>query len=531
MSLHNLSLADACNAQAIPFPQLLDLEFLDIQVSPVINASLSATPVQLWTKTEFAGVNFCNITIQYTHPGQNDNVTVIVQLPDVSSWNGRLAAAGGSGWSASQGPEAMIPAVDAGFAVVETDAGVTNNSLSSAAWALSSPGNPDIQRLNTFASVAYHDAAMIAKDVVASFYGQPPSYSYWFGCSTGGRQGHMMAQRYPGDFDGISALAPGINWSQLMTSLSWARQVMYELDVAPPPCELAAFTAAAIAACDANDGVTDGVISSPSLCNFDPIALVGKSFDCDGVNSTFTSGAAKVVQNIWAGQRTYTGEPFWYGYGFDAFLGYLASTTCSGDNCTVVPIPLGDDWIRYWIAANPDLDMTNLTRTEYDRLSHLGLQLYNSVIGTQDPDISAFRDAGGKMLTWHGLSDELIPVGSSVDYYARVRELDGNVDDYFRLFLSPGTVHCAPGQGPFPHGVLEDLVSWVEEGRAPEQLIAQNISNWDPTTGNLRGSANETAGRGRPLCLFPKVQTFVGGDADLISSYRCVESTSSKVLI
>jgi feruloyl esterase len=419
----------------------------------------------------------------------------------------------------------MTAAVDAGFAVVETNAGVTTEFLTSAAWALSSPGNPDIQRLNTFASVAYHDAALIGKDIVASFYGKPPSYSYWIGCSTGGRQGHMMAQRYPEDFDGISALAPGINWGQLMTTLSWARQVMYELDIAPPPCEITAFTSAAIAACDADDGVVDGVISDPSTCKFDPIAMVGLPYDCNGSNRTFTSGAAKVVQSVWAGQRTATGEPFWYGYGFDAFLGYTASTLCSENdsaNCTVFPVTLGDDWIRYWVSENPDFDMTNLTRGEYDRLSHLGLQQYDSLIGTRDPDITAFRDAGGKMITWHGLADELVPYKGSVDYYNRVREVDGNVDDYFRLYLSPGTAHCSPGQGPFPHGVLDDLIRWVEEGSAPEQLIAQNLTSVDPTTGNLKGDRNETVGHGRPLCLYPRVQKYCGGDTDLVSSYQCV---------
>jgi hypothetical protein len=153
----------------------------------------------------------------------------------------------------------------------------------------------------------------------------------------------MMTQRYPEDFDGISALAPGINWAQLMTTLSWARQVMYELDIAPQPCEFTAFTAVAIAACDASDGVVDGVISDPSLCDFDPITMVGKPFNCDGVNRTFTSGAANVVQNVWTGQRTRKGESFWYRFGFDAFLEYSASTACSGNNCTVAPIPLGDN--------------------------------------------------------------------------------------------------------------------------------------------------------------------------------------------
>lgn len=523
MVSNNLSFANACNAQAIPFPQLPNLRFLDIQAIPITNFSLSTSPIQVWTKTEFAGVNFCNVTIRYTHPGQDDNVTVVMQLPKASAWNGRLAAAGGSGWSAMQGEASTIPAVDAGFAVVETTAGVTTDSLTSAAWALSSPGNPDIQRLNTFASVAYHDAALIGKDIIASFYGQPASYSYWIGCSTGGRQGHMMAQRYPGDFDGISALAPGISWGQLMTTLSWPRQVMYELDVAPPPCEIAALTAAAIAACDADDGLIDGIISDPSHCEFDPIAMVGSPYDCNGENRTFTSGAAKVVQNAWAGQRGPTGEPVWPGYGFDAFLGYTASTACStNDNCSVVPVTLGDDWLRYWVAANPELDMTNLSRTEYDRLSHLGLQQYDSLIGTRDPDITAFRDEGGKMITWHGLADELIPHGGSTDYYDRVREVDSNVDDYFRLFLSPGTAHCSPGQGPFPHGVLDNLIHWVEKGLAPDQLVAQNLTNIDPATGNLRDSKNDTAGRGRPLCRYPKAQRYVGGDADLVSSYECV---------
>jgi hypothetical protein len=105
-----------------------------------------------------------------------------------------------------------------------------------------------------------------------------------------------------------------------------------------------------------------------------------------------------------------------------------------------------------------------------------------------------------------------------------VRELDGNVDDYyFLLFLSPGTIHCAPRQGPFPHGVLDDLIRWVEEGRVPEQLIAQNVTHFNGATGDLRVGANETAGCGGPLCLFPKVQMYVSGDTDLVSSYRCTE--------
>lgn len=130
------------------------------------------------------------------------------------------------------------------------------------------------------------------------------------------------------------------------------------------------------------------------------------------------------------------------------------------------------------------------------------------------------------MITWHGFADELIPYKGSVDFHDRVRNVDKNVDDYFRLFLAPGTAHCFPGKGPFPTSVLQDLMKWVEQGTAPTQLSAHNVSNFDPATGKLAGSANETAGRGRPLCFLPQTQQYVGGDPDMLSSFRCVATRS-----
>ena len=124
------------------------------------------------------------------------------------------------------------------------------------------------------------------------------------------------------------------------------------------------------------------------------------------------------------------------------------------------------------------------------------------------------------MLTWHGYTDQLIPYQGSQNYHDRVRELDANVNDYFRLFLAPGTQHCVPGNGHFPTNVLQDLIDWVEKGIAPEQLNTVNLTNVDPTTGMLMG--NQTTGRGRPICLYPKVQEYIGGDEDMMSSFRCV---------
>jgi hypothetical protein len=524
----NSSLFPACNPQSISVPNFLGAEITNIQAAGIADYSFQSMPIHVWTKSEFSGLDFCNVTVEYVRPGQDNTISVTVLLPQPSAWNGRFLGAGGSGWSATQGEMVTIPPVDAGFSVATTDGGVPTTQLSSSEWALLSPGNPDIARLDTFANQALHDLAVIGKVVTESYYDQSAAYSYWVGCSQGGRQGNTIAQRYPGDFDGIAALAPAINWAQYFPAAQWATQAMHELGFYPKPCEIKAFTAAAIEACDPLDGLDDGVISRPDLCDFDPISLIGRSYDCDGAEEKFTTEAAKIVQATWAGIQNTAGASVWYGYGLDADIqSYVANTTCtSADECTASSFALVADWLRLWVAADPDLDLTSLTRDDFTDLVQLGVTKYNSIISANQPDLHRFRDKGGKMITWHGLADELIPYMGSIDYHDRVLDVDANVDDYLRLFLAPGTSHCFPGSGPFPSSVLQDLIDWVEEGVAPTQLTAHNISNIDPATGKLAGSANETAGRGRPLCPFPQTQQYVGGDPDMLSSFRCVAMES-----
>jgi feruloyl esterase len=520
----NSSLFPACNPRSISVPDFLGAEITNIQAIPIANYSFQSTPIHVWTKSEFSGLDFCNVTVDYVRPGQDNNISVTVLLPQPSAWNGRFVGAGGSGWSATQGELVTIPPVDAGFSVATTDGGVPFNQQSSSDWALLSPGNPDIARLDTFANQALHNLAVIGKAVTESYFAQPAAYSYWIGCSQGGRQGHTIAQRYPGDFDGIAALAPAINWARYFPVAQWPTQIMYELGSYPKPCEIKAFTAAAIEACDPLDGLNDRAISRPDLCDFEPISMIGRSYDCDGTMENFTAEAAKIVQATWTGVKNSAGASLWYGFGLDADIqSYVANTTCTpADNCTTTPFTLAADWLRLWVAADPDLDLTSLTRDQFTDLVQLGVTKYDSIISANQPDLHQFRDMGGKMITWHGLADELIPYMGSVDYHDRVRAVDANVDDYFRLFLAPGTTHCFPGAGPFPSSVLQDLIGWVEEGVAPSQLTAQNMSNIEPATGKLMGSANETAGRGRPLCPVPLIQQYVGGDPDMMSSFRCV---------
>jgi hypothetical protein len=225
------------------------------------------------------GLNFCNVNITYTHPGYNDTIHVQVWLP-LKGWNQRFQGTGGSGFVTGVFDQALAPAVAQGYSAVSTDGGHELNVTSAAAWALVSPGNVDWNLLQDFASTALNDMTVLGKAVTKSYYGTAPKYSYWNGCSTGGRQGLMMAQRFPDAYDGILAAAPAINWPSFIVAEYWGQFMMNQLGVYPPQCEFDAITTAAVSACDALDGLVDGIIASPEKCHFNPHILVGKSFNC-----------------------------------------------------------------------------------------------------------------------------------------------------------------------------------------------------------------------------------------------------------
>jgi hypothetical protein len=262
--------------------------------------------------------------------------------------------------------------------------------------------------------------AIIVKELIKGFYGRNTEYSYWSGCSQGGRQGLMLAQRYPDAYDGIAAAAPAINWAHFIPAAAWAQVMMSITDQYPPKCEIDALTDAAIAACDPLDGVIDGIISDMSSCSFDSFTLVGKTAHCSSTNTTIIiSRAAAAIANLtWTGPRKPNGDfLLWHGvnyqarltgsgaqFGTTSDLGY-ASTSCSANGtCVGRPTGLGEAWLRLFVKKDPTWDYSRITSVEeYATLFHAGVQEYDSIIGSADPDLSAFRDAGGKILTYHGL--------------------------------------------------------------------------------------------------------------------------------
>jgi feruloyl esterase len=499
LSLPNTTINSAAEAPADTIPPPLP--------------GLPATPV----------VATCRVHATVTTPGVSDQIGVNVWLP-LSGWNGRFQGVGGSGYKADD-PNAMATAVDAGYSAAGTDAGHTSASpvpFFDGSFALDSQGRLNWPLIEDFSYRAVHDAAVVGKAVTAAYYATGPRFSYWNGCSTGGRQGMAEAQRYPSDFNGILAGAPAINWQKYIPASLWPQLVMQRAGDLMPPCKFAAFQAAAITTCDAlGDGVVDGVIGDPLSCTFDPTSLVGTNTPCGPI----TTQDAAVVKQIVAGAHTTTGDFLWFGLQWGApFAGAfpgtgLANTMAVGGKLVGAPFPLVLQHMGTWVQQNPPVpsgtwDWTTTTFEQFDKLFGQSAEMYGTVIGTDNPDLSAFKEAGGKLIMWHGQADQLIFPQGSIDYYQRLQDSMGGTQkttDFARLFLAPGVNHCAGGPGPQPADPLGQLVDWVENAKAPTAL---NGVARDPSTDAVTAT--------RPICMYPNVANYQGhGPTTDSSSFKC----------
>ncbi|PYH88770.1 tannase and feruloyl esterase [Aspergillus ellipticus CBS 707.79] len=502
--------AGSCSSSNLSTPSIPNGQVLSLSADPVPSYPYANTTL-----------SFCNVTVTYTHPGKNDTIHTTVWLPS-SKWNARLQGSGGSGYAMRSSDTVLAQAIASNYSVVATDGGHAIVSSNSASWSLTPDNKVNMALLEDFASIALSDAATIGKQITTAFYHQPPHHSYWNGCSTGGRQGLMLAQRDPTAYDGIMAAAPAINWPTFLVAEFWPQFVMNQLSTHPPQCITAAITAATIHACDALDGVVDGVISNPDNCPFDPTSLINTTIPCPTATTTTTNTTltitpadAHLVNLIWSGMRSSNSSFQWYGLekGAPLSLG-LANTTCpspSPVNCTGTPFPISADWIQRFILQSPTSDLTTLTHPGLDNILSASIQKYNPIIATADPDLSAFKSAGGKLLTWHGLADQLIFPKGTEHYYRSVRDQDPDVRDFYRFFYAPGVEHCEGGVGPVPTDPLAQVVDWVERGVVPERL-------W----------ARAQDGRTRGLCAWPEGQVFLGGDVWDAGAYGCRNGTGAE---
>ncbi|RAH87257.1 feruloyl esterase [Aspergillus japonicus CBS 114.51] len=499
-----------CSPTAIQTPSVFGAEILSLSASWVTNYS-----TYIFADFNYNGgavsldnARFCNITVTYTHPGYDDRITVETWLPSPEQWNGRLQATGGGGWAAGRwllSDTFMGGALGEGYATTTTDAGLGIDTTGPTEWALTSPGNIDYVALNNFGSRAYNDQALIGKSLVRSFYGRAPEYSYWSGCSQGGRQGLMLAERYPSAYDGIAASAPAQSWTKFTSSLYYPLFMRIWHNVSPLVCELDFLTSEAIAACDPLDGVVDGLISNMTACNYNPYTAVNKTFSCATINRTMalSPGAALIADAAWSGAQTTDGHQLWFGYNPGSDIGSTFGSI-PGFNISV----LKDEWFNLFVAKNASFDSFGMSHEQYQEFFHLATQEYADALNAADPDLSAFKAAGGKLITYHGMADPQIPTKGTEFLYEEVQARFPDIHEFWRFFESPGLGHCSGGLGGQPTTVLQALRRWVENGTVPETLPVEYP--------DLPHAPH------RILCPYPAQATYIGGNTSLAESFRCV---------
>lgn len=508
--------ADHFNLQDV----LLGSRILSVEAKARYNyTSFGAGPLPA-----LSGLNFCQVQVHLTHLTSSyardaqDNVLVEVWLPlSLDEWNGRFQATGGAGWATGMFEAQLGSAVKGGWAAVSTNGGHGRYPVKSGDGSrfLKSNHGIDWTLMHNFAIRSPVEQVAIGKMVTAQYFGKDAHHSYWNGCSTGGRQGYSIAQRFPTLLDGILAEAPAIGFTQLVIADFWPSFKMSAMGVFPSNCELNRYRAKVIEACDHLDGVEDGMLEDPEQCDFDPLNLLSDQtpFECDGEQITWSVELLALFSNIIHGPATGDGRPVFPGFPRGVPLHYVANTTIV-DSRGRAPNPFGisKSFISDLILKTPEADLSTLSEVEYFELFAKASYEFGGALNADNPDLSMLQASRTKLLSWHGLDDQLIPYRNTLNYRERVENMmggPGEVNEFYRLFLAPGVAHCGGGMGPVPQDPLAVLVDWVEHGIPPETLPA--------VTTNGEGDLVT-----RDLCAWPARSKYIGvGDPKRASRWTC----------
>jgi hypothetical protein len=460
-------------------------------------------------------VAFCRVAV-VLKPSEDSDIHVEIWLP-ASRWNGKFQGVGNGGFAGSIDFNALAGAVAHGYATAATDTG-HHAGGTDAAWALNHP-----EKITDFGHRAIHETAEAAKGVIFAFYGATPKRSYFNSCSNGGRQALMEAERYPADYDGIVAGAPADYWTHLLTTAIYNLQAVSAPGNAIAVSKLPAIEGAALAACDALDGVKDGVIENPAQCHFDPGVLLCKGAETD---ACLTAPQIAALRKIYVGAKTSKGERILPGFspGGEAEPGDWAQWITGAGGNPSLQSAFGTNFFKYMVYNDASWDYKTSTTDQNVKLAD---ERMASTLNATDPDLKKFESRGGKLILYHGWSDAAIPPENSVDYYRSVVKKMGSKDaaTFVRLFMVPGMGHCGGGAGPNvfgqngvpradpDHDLEAALERWVEQGAAPEQVVATKLKP---------GTNPPVALRTRPLCAYPLTAHWTGsGSTDDAADFVC----------
>lgn len=467
------------------------------------------------------------------------SIHIWVGLPMEGKWNGRWQSLGGGGYVGFT----ALPtgAVLGGYAGATTDTGHTGGRpdlpvpLLDGSFGMLSPGAPNVAAQIDFAYRSEHLMAVIGKQLVRAFYGTPPSYSYWNGCSTGGRQGLRMAQDFPGDYNGILAGAPAIHWDRFQAGQIWYQLVQLRDNGGPigdgTPAMLLAkqslATGKAVAACDAIDGVADGVLTDPRKCGYNVSDDATTTYaQCTATDPTcLTPTEASAIDKMWKGpvacafshrdgacRVTDSATRFLHGFGNKRLWYPNERGTDLAGLGGVVPFPIATEQPKFWVYFDPNWDWHVLDYDNYLAFFKDSVREVGPLMASDDPNLGRFRARGGKIVMWHGFADQLIVPQGTIDYYDRVARRNGGftrTQEFARLFMAPGVAHCGGGVGPQPQGLFDAVVNWVERGQAPKQILATKASGGVVT-------------QSRPLCPYPQFARWNGmGSTDDAANFVC----------
>jgi hypothetical protein len=441
-------------------------------------------------------------------------------MPTGPNWNGRFRSEGGGGYAGSVG--VATDSVRQGFVGVQTDTGHSSGTGNFGMTTANGVNGPNTQLQVDFAYRSEHLMAVVGKQLTKAFYGQDPVRSYWYGCSTGGRQGLRMVQDYPEDYDAALTGAPAINWDRFQAYQIWPQVAVYQdtgaVSSADMVTKMSLATSRAVAACDASDGVVDGVLRDPRSCTYDPRqdAAITRAACAADDTSCLSPAEAGAIQKIWGGARDAQGSLLWPGLQRGAALGSLGGAT---------PFGISVQQPQYWVYFDPAWDWKTLTYANYGDFFQRTVDMVGPLMASNNPDLSAFRKRGGKLIMYHGWADPLIMPEGTVRYYQAIQQKMGSAsDDFTRLYMVPGMGHCSGGTGPTSFGqnnsttvpqtpdrdVFRALMAWSEKGIAPGAITTSSVTN---------GVTAAT----RPLCNYPQVAQYKGsGSTDDAGNFSCV---------